>query len=144
MGGSQGSAGKLSIFRSEPHFGQRAENKGQSASSNEPWNVLQEDPFGSHHANDFRNGGIDVALIVGSEHLSGKAPGLTGEASCDCIDVAGPGLGIEGEHIAPDESSWPTSLEDALAELVALNEANRSRSGLGSVQSKLEASNSGT
>ena len=64
--------------------------------------VFEEDPFRAALADDPRDVGPEVAGIVGTAALSGRAEGLAGISGEDDVEGAAEGAGIEGAQIIPD------------------------------------------
>lgn len=142
--GSQLLAAEHSPDSIKPEVGQRPENNGKPSSSNESWNVLQEDPFGFHLANELADLREEPPLILDAKAEAGKAPGLAWEAGCEYIDAAAPRSSIKGEHVVPDECAWPASLQNGLTKFVLLDKNDWICSGLGEVQSELQPADAGT
>lgn len=144
VSGSQLFAAEHSPDRIIPELGQRPENKGKPSSSNESWNVLQEDELGFHLANELADLGEDPAFVLSAFPLSGERPGLTGESPRKHIDDAPPWSPVKGEDVVPDKGAWPASLENGSTELILLDKNDRICSGLGEVQSELQPADAGT
>ena len=64
--------------------------------------VLEEDPFGAAFADDPSDVGPEVAGIVGTATLSGRAERLAGIACKDGVEGAAEGPGIEAAQVGPD------------------------------------------
>lgn len=117
-------------IRIEPERGQVPENVPDSTSQ-EPWDVLQEDDPGSHLANDSRDVGPDPSGVGLGEALPGGADRLAREACRDEIHDATPRAACEGAHVIPDRSEiqglvFHPRHEDGRGESVPLNVAHGS------------------
>ncbi len=64
--------------------------------------IFEEDPFGAAFADDARDIGPEVAGIVGTAALSGRAEGLAGVSREDGIEGAAEGAGVEAAQVGPD------------------------------------------
>jgi hypothetical protein len=64
--------------------------------------VFEEDPFGAAFPDDAGDVGPEVAGIVGTTALSGRAEGLAGISGEDDVEGAAEGPGIEAAQIVPD------------------------------------------
>ena len=81
-------SGKNTPSAIKPALGQVSENGSKVSASKEPWNVLQQRPLGSNHAQAFDCGGPAVALVCGSLSLPRQAERLAGEACRNEITAA--------------------------------------------------------
>lgn len=106
MAGAHGGCGETTPLRIEPHFGKVAEYAVESASRNEPWDILKANEPCAGLANDFGDGGPNPSLIVKSRSLSGRAPRLAREASSDRIHRSAPGGCVELFKIAAPNRRW--------------------------------------
>jgi hypothetical protein len=85
-----------------PEFGQVSENTSESARS-EHCGVLHERTLGSYFANDASELGPEPRSLAGDPcSLAGARDVLAGEPATDDIDVASPGLAVEGPDVVPD------------------------------------------
>ena len=64
--------------------------------------VFEEDPFGAAFADDTGDVGPEMAGIVGTAALSGRAEGLAGITCKDGIKGAAEGTGVEAAQVGPD------------------------------------------
>ena len=64
--------------------------------------IFEEDPLRAAFADDPGNVGPEVAGIVGTAALSGRAEGLAGIACEDGVECAAEGTGIEAAQVGPD------------------------------------------
>jgi hypothetical protein len=64
--------------------------------------VFEEDPLGAAFANDAGDVGPQVAGIVGTAALSGRAEGLARVSGEDGIEGAAEGAGVEAAQVGPD------------------------------------------
>jgi hypothetical protein len=95
--------------------------------------VFEEDPLRAAFADDPRDVGPDVAGIVGTAALSGRAEGLARVACEDGIECAAEGACVEAAQVGPDRGrgevacalgsdehrSWPVLPFDECAGVIA-------------------------
>jgi hypothetical protein len=82
---------------------------GLEAEGDVPGDVFEEDPFRAAFADDAGDIGPEVAGIVGTAALSGRAEGLAGVSGEDGIEGAAEGPGVETAQIGPDRSRGEVS-----------------------------------
>lgn len=82
---------------------------GLEAESDVTGDVFEEDPLGAAFANDAGDVGPEVARIVGTAALSGRAEGLAGISGEDGVESAAKGPGIEAAQVGPDRGRGEVS-----------------------------------
>lgn len=87
-----------------PEVGQGSEYNAEPSSTNEAWNILQEDVRRSHLANDPRDVRPDPPLVGGAASFPGVGPGLAGKPGVDDIHASTPSSAVEGGKVVPDRS----------------------------------------
>jgi hypothetical protein len=108
-------------------------------------NVFEEHPFGAAFPDDTGDLGPEVAGIIGTAALSGRAEGLAGISGEDGIKSTAEGAGIKAAQIIPDRG-WdevPGALggnEDGAGPILPLDEAVGVIAGFGKHEAHIQAS----
>lgn len=110
--------------------------------------VLEEAPFGADLADDPRDLGPEVTRVVLALPAAGQAEGLAGVTGSDDMNAAAPRSAVEGSEIVPYRSRSQGRVchprhESGRGETVSLDMTHSSVSGLGEVQTEVEASDAG-
>ena len=110
-----------------------------------PGDVFEEDPIGAALADDAGDIGPEVAGIVGTAALSGRAEGLAGISGEDDVEGAAKGAGIEAAEIIPDwgRGEIPGALggdEDGAGPVLPFDEGAGVIAGLGEHEAQIKAS----
>ena len=107
--------------------------------------VFEEDPFGAAFADDAGDIGPEVAGIVGTAALSGRAEGLAGVSGKDDVKGTAEDPGVETAEIVPDrgEGEVPDGLrgdEDGARPFLPFDEGPGVISGFCEHDAQIEAS----
>ena len=107
--------------------------------------VFKEDPFRAAFADDPRNFGPEVAGIVGTAALSGRAEGLARVACEDGIEGAAEGTGVEAAQVGPDRGRGEVSGclgrdENGARPVLPFDEGAGVIAGLGEHEAQIKAS----
>jgi hypothetical protein len=118
---------------------------GLEAEGDVPGDVFEEDPFGAAFRDDPGNVGPEVAGIVGTTALSGRAEGLAGISGQNRIEGPAERPGIEGSQIVPDRGRGeiPVALgrdEDSARPVLPFDKAAGVISGLSEHEAQIKAS----
>lgn len=110
-----------------------------------PGDVFEEDPFGTAFADDPRDVGPEVARVVGTAALSGRAEGLAGISGEHGIEGAAEGAGIEATQVGPDRRRGEVSgalggNEDRPWPILPFDEGAGVIAGLGEHEAQIKAS----
>ena len=110
-----------------------------------PCDVLEKDPFGGTFPDDPCDLGPEVAGIVGTATLPGRAEGLAGVSGEDDVEGAAEGAGIEGPEVIPDgrRGEIPGALggdEDGAGPDLPFDEGAGVKAGLGEHEAHIQAS----
>ena len=107
--------------------------------------VFEKDPLWAAFADDAGDIGPEVAGIVGTAALSGRAEGLAGIACEDGIEGPAEGAGIEAAQVGPDRGRGeiPRALgcdEDGARPLLPFDEGAGVITGFGQHEAQIKAS----
>ena len=110
-----------------------------------PGDVLEEDPFGTAFSDDPGDVGPEVARIVGTATLSGRAEGLAGISRENGVECAAEGAGVEAAQIGPDRGRGEVSGclrgdEDRPWPVLPFDEGSGVIAGLGEHEAQIKAS----
>lgn len=110
-----------------------------------PGDVFEEDPFWAAFPDDAGDVGPEVAWIVGTAALPGRAEWLTRVSSQDGIEGGAEGPGIEPAEVGPDwgRDEIPRALggdEDSAGPVLPFDEGARVIAGLGEHEAQIKAS----
>lgn len=118
---------------------------GLEAEGDVPGDVFEKDPFGAAFLDDPGDVGPEVAGIIGTAALSGRAEGLAGISGKDDVKGAAKGPGVEGSQISPDRGRGVVSRalgcdEDCPWPVLPFDEAPGMIAGLGEHEAHIHAS----
>ena len=107
--------------------------------------VLEVDPVGTAFSDDPGDVGPEVARIVGTAALSGRAEGLARVACEDGIESAAEGAGVEAAQVGPDRGQGEVSGalggdEDRPWPVLPFDEGAGVKAGLGEHEAQIKAS----
>jgi hypothetical protein len=107
--------------------------------------VLEEAPFGLHFADDPRDLGPEVAVVVLSLPEAREGEGLAGITARDEMNAAAPRAAVEGSEIVPDRSRSQGRIrhpghESGRCVSVSLDITHSAISGHCKVQAEVESS----
>jgi hypothetical protein len=107
--------------------------------------VFEEHPLWGTFADNPCDLGPEVAGVVGSGPLPGRAEGLAGISGEDCVEGPSEGLGFEAAQIIPDRSRGKVSGalgrdEDGSGPVLPFDEAPGVIAGLGEHKAQIQAS----
>ncbi len=110
-----------------------------------PGDVFEEDPFRAAFADDAGDIGPEVAAIVGTAALSGRAEGLAGISGEDGIERAAEGPGVERSQVGPDRGRGEVSGclrgdEDRARPVLPFDEGAGVIAGFGEHEAQIKAS----
>lgn len=139
-------------FRVIPEVGQIAENTSEEESAigrKDAWDVLQQDSFRSHLANDPCHISPDESLVGHTESLAGETDGLAGKSRSDEIHRATPRSAVEGSNVIPDRSVIQGLVrnsrgDNGCREVAPLDVADGSDGRVSESQSEVDTGNTGT
>jgi hypothetical protein len=118
---------------------------GFKAESDMTGDVFEEDPFGAAFADDACDVGPEMAWIVGSGALSGRAEGLAGISGEDSIEGPAEREGVEAAQVGPDRGRGevPGALggdEDGARPVLPFDEGAGVEAGLSEHDAQIKAS----
>ena len=110
-----------------------------------PGDVFEEDPFGGTFPDDAGDIGPEVARIIGTGPLPGRAEGLAGISGENDVEGAAEGPGIETAQVVPDWRRGEVSCalggdEDGARPVFPFDEGAGVEAGLGEHEAHIQAS----
>ena len=118
---------------------------GLEAKGDVPGDVFEEDPFGAAFPDGAGDVGPEVAGVVGTAALSGRAEGLAGISGEDGIESPAEGPGVEAAQVCPDRGRGEVSCalgsdEDGAGPVLPFDEGAGVIAGLGEHEAQIKAS----
>ncbi len=118
---------------------------GLKAKGDVPVDIFEEDPFRDAFADDPGDLGPEVAGVIGSAALSGRAEGLAGISGEDRVECTAEGPGVEGAQIIPDwgRGEVPSALggdEDGAGPVFPFDKCAGVKTGLSEHEAQIKAS----